>query len=210
MPTQCPGRNAGFRKRYPRVGLPSAPSCAPTPCDRINRDGVRSPSEPTEVLNVVQDDTVGFRLRSSFTFEATMPRAGFEPHHQTQGVNVPMCQSTMACRPTLLIARGPGQMFVTNGLNTAVVRPRLLRRPGEDRDPPAINSPSQHNPAGSAPFVMLGRSLAGTPIQGGNQPQPRFHPSHRHPPPVPPPTSSQKLPVTNHHSPATGSYAALP
>ena len=78
---------------------PGADLRTDAPRYRVYRHGVSDPGEPTDVLDEVQPDMVGFLLGCSFTFESAMARAGFELRHQTQGVNVPMYQTTMACRP---------------------------------------------------------------------------------------------------------------
>ena len=74
---------------------------------RVYRNGVPDPGEPTHVLDQVQPDMVGFLLGCSFTFESAMASAGFELRHQTQGVNVPMYQTTRVPEVCEITARNP-------------------------------------------------------------------------------------------------------
>ena len=55
--------------------------------------------EPTDVTPWWREDLVTFVIGCSFTFESALARAGVPVRHVEQGVNVPMCRTTTACRP---------------------------------------------------------------------------------------------------------------
>ena len=105
-PIPCPllertQRPASFE---PTHFAPGADLRTDAPRYRVYREGVQDPGEPTDVLEQVRDDMVGFLLGCSFTFEGAMARAGFELRHQTQDVNVPMYRTShgLPSRPARL------------------------------------------------------------------------------------------------------------
>ena len=66
---------------------------------RVFVDGQLQPDEPIDVLDLWQDDFVGFLIGCSFTFETALIRAGLPVRHIDQGRNVPMYRTSLACQP---------------------------------------------------------------------------------------------------------------
>jgi uncharacterized protein YcsI (UPF0317 family) len=67
------------------------------PCYRVFRDGVMT-EEKTSVEDLWSDDMVAFLLGCSFSFEKPLMDAGLEVRNITDGVNVPMYTTNIACR----------------------------------------------------------------------------------------------------------------
>ena len=76
---------------------------------RVWRDGELI-DEPTDILEHWRDDLVGFVIGCSFSFEEALLADGLEIRNVTQGVNVSMFRTSIACAPA-----GPfaGPMVVT-------------------------------------------------------------------------------------------------
>ncbi len=76
---------------------------------RVWRDGEMI-DEPTDILEHWRDDLVGFVIGCSFSFEEALLADGLEIRNVTQGVNVSMFRTSIACAPA-----GPfaGPMVVT-------------------------------------------------------------------------------------------------
>jgi len=55
--------------------------------------------EPHDVIRYWRDDLVAFMIGCSFTFENALLAAGVPVRHIEQGVNVPMYQTNIPCRP---------------------------------------------------------------------------------------------------------------
>ncbi|EAR61536.1 putative hydro-lyase [Neptuniibacter caesariensis] len=65
---------------------------------RIYRDGVLT-EEVQDVSEVWRDDLVTFVLGCSFSFEEALIADGLEVRNITEGVNVPMYRTNIACKP---------------------------------------------------------------------------------------------------------------
>jgi uncharacterized protein YcsI (UPF0317 family) len=68
------------------------------PAYRIFRDG-QLVEECTDIAALWRDDLVAFALGCSFSFEEALLSAGLEVRNITEGVNVPMYRSNIACTP---------------------------------------------------------------------------------------------------------------
>jgi uncharacterized protein YcsI (UPF0317 family) len=55
--------------------------------------------EPTNLIDIWQDDFVYFLIGCSFSFEQALISAGLELRHQTENVNVPMYKTNIMCKP---------------------------------------------------------------------------------------------------------------
>lgn len=65
---------------------------------------------PNNLMDVWQDDHVAFALGCSFSFEEALLAAGIEIRNITEGVNVPMYRTDIACQPAGVFA---GNMVVS-------------------------------------------------------------------------------------------------
>ena len=65
---------------------------------RVYRDGVMV-DDPTSVEDLWRDDLVAFLIGCSFSFESELIEAGIEMRHNTQGRNVSMYITNIACEP---------------------------------------------------------------------------------------------------------------
>ncbi|EED32665.1 conserved hypothetical protein [gamma proteobacterium NOR5-3] len=65
---------------------------------RVFRDGVLS-EERADIVDLWNDDLVSFALGCSFSFEEALIGAGLEVRNVTEGVNVPMYRTKIACEP---------------------------------------------------------------------------------------------------------------
>jgi uncharacterized protein YcsI (UPF0317 family) len=68
------------------------------PSYRVFRDGVLV-DELEDITGLWQDDLVTFALGCSFSFEEALLADGLEVRNVSEGVNVPMYRSNIACRP---------------------------------------------------------------------------------------------------------------
>jgi uncharacterized protein YcsI (UPF0317 family) len=66
---------------------------------RVFRDG-QCTDRPTNVTDIWRDEFAAFLIGCSFTFEAALLAAGLPVRHIEEGRNVPMYQTTRACRPS--------------------------------------------------------------------------------------------------------------
>jgi uncharacterized protein YcsI (UPF0317 family) len=66
---------------------------------RIWRDG-ELVEEPTDILGHWRDDLVGFVIGCSFSFEEALLADGLEIRNVSQGVNVSMYRTSLACAPS--------------------------------------------------------------------------------------------------------------
>jgi uncharacterized protein YcsI (UPF0317 family) len=82
----------------PRDSTPGADLRTDVPRYRVFRSGQLESREPTDIRNLWRDDLVGFLLGCSFTFENALVGAGLEVRHITQGCNVPMYRTSVACQ----------------------------------------------------------------------------------------------------------------
>ena len=105
-----------------------------------------------------------------------MARAGFELRHQTQGVNVPMYQTSMACRPAGAFA---GPMVVSMRPVQANRVPEVCeitaRYPSVHGAPRPRRRPRHHRHPGHQP-TRLGRPLGNPPRRGPSLLGLRRHP----------------------------------
>lgn len=83
----------------PRDVAPGADLRTDVPGYRVFRQGVPLADEPEDVTNWWTPDAVGFLLGCSFTFERALVEAGLEIRHQTEGCNVSMYRTNIACQP---------------------------------------------------------------------------------------------------------------
>ena len=81
----------------PRLMAPGADIRTDLPRYRVFRDGVMA-EEKTTVQDIWRDDFVSFLLGCSFSFEKPLLDAGLEVRNLTDGVNVPMYITNIACR----------------------------------------------------------------------------------------------------------------
>ncbi len=83
----------------PRTVLaPGADLRTDLPRYRVWRDGVLV-DEPTDVVELWDDDVVGFLIGCSFSFEAALLDAGVPVRNIEQGRNVSMYRTDVRCRP---------------------------------------------------------------------------------------------------------------
>ncbi len=91
-----------------------AASCADLRTDvpryRVFRHGVAEREEPCSIEHLWQDDSVGFLLGCSFTFEHALLAAGLTLRHLEQHRNVSMYRTNRLCKPT---GRFSGNMVVS-------------------------------------------------------------------------------------------------
>lgn len=67
---------------------------------RIFRDGVAQEQQRTDIVSLWdEEDSVGFLIGCSFTFENALVEAGLPVRHLELGRNVPMYRTNVACRP---------------------------------------------------------------------------------------------------------------
>jgi uncharacterized protein YcsI (UPF0317 family) len=83
----------------PGAVAPGADLRTDVPKYRVFRGGVPQADEPADIRSLWRDDFVAFLLGCSFTFENALTRAGLEVRHVTEGRNVPMYRTSVACRP---------------------------------------------------------------------------------------------------------------
>lgn len=68
------------------------------PCYRVYRNGGLA-AEPEDLRGMWREDSVGFLLGCSFTFENALLEAGLPVRHIEAGCNVPMYRTDRPCRP---------------------------------------------------------------------------------------------------------------
>jgi uncharacterized protein YcsI (UPF0317 family) len=83
----------------PRASAPGADLTTDVPRYRVFRSGRLEPREPTDIRDLWRDDSVGFLLGCSFTFDGALARAGLPPRHVVEGRNVPMYRTSLPCNP---------------------------------------------------------------------------------------------------------------
>lgn len=79
------------------------------PSYRVWKDG-ELVSEPTDIVDLWQDDFVSFLIGCSFTFEAALLAAGLPVRHIEQGTNVPMYRTNQPCET---VGRFRGNLVVS-------------------------------------------------------------------------------------------------
>lgn len=89
----------------PRLLAPEADIRLDVPRYLVYREG-RLDAQVVDLLNLWQDDMVGFLLGCSFTFESGLLAAGIPVRHIEENVNVPMFVTNISCRPAGLF-HGP-------------------------------------------------------------------------------------------------------
>jgi uncharacterized protein YcsI (UPF0317 family) len=82
----------------PRLVAPGADLRTDLPRYRVYKNG-ELVDEPTDLMSYWRDDSVGFLIGCSFTFENALLQAGLPVRHLEAGVNVPMFRTNLACRP---------------------------------------------------------------------------------------------------------------
>jgi uncharacterized protein YcsI (UPF0317 family) len=82
----------------PELCAPNADLRTDVPCYRLYRGG-ELVDEPDSIERHWRDDSVGFLLGCSFTFENALLLAGLPVRHIESGCNVPMYRTNMPCRP---------------------------------------------------------------------------------------------------------------
>ena len=93
----------------PRLVAPGANIATDIPRYRVWRDG-ECVDEPTDVTKYWRDDLVAFMLGCSFSFEGALVEAGVPVRHMELGLNVPMYQTNIPCKPA---GRLSGPMVVS-------------------------------------------------------------------------------------------------
>ena len=111
LPADAAGEFAGFCAANPKPcpllatsepGDPALPSLGDIdirydlPRYRVFENGHVS-DEPQDIAALWQDDFVTFALGCSFSFEEALLKAGLEVRNVTEGVNVPMYNTSVAC-----------------------------------------------------------------------------------------------------------------
>ncbi len=81
----------------PRLAAPGADLRFDLPGYRVYRDG-KLVGEPADLRDLWHDDSVGFLLGCSFTFEHALLQAGIPVRHIEAGCNVPMYRTGIPCR----------------------------------------------------------------------------------------------------------------
>lgn len=82
----------------PRSIAPGADICTDLPLYRIYRKG-KLVEETADIRSFWREDSVGFLIGCSFTFERAMLVAGLPVRHIEEGRNVPMYRTNRACTP---------------------------------------------------------------------------------------------------------------
>jgi uncharacterized protein YcsI (UPF0317 family) len=82
----------------PKLCAPGADIRTDVPRYCVYRHGERV-DEPSDIVNLWQNDWVGFLIGCSFTFESALLQAGLPIRHIEQGCNVPMYRTNIACQP---------------------------------------------------------------------------------------------------------------
>lgn len=93
----------------PKIIAPGADIRTDLPLYRIYRQGEMAEETPN-ILTHWRDDSVGFLIGCSFTFENAMLAAGLSLRHHELGVGVPMYVTNIACVPA---GRFSGPMVVS-------------------------------------------------------------------------------------------------
>jgi uncharacterized protein YcsI (UPF0317 family) len=93
----------------PRIVAPGADLRTDIPKYRIWKDG-RLAAEPANITEYWRDDLVAFLLGCSFSFEGALVEAGVPVRHMELGLNVPMYQTNIPCKPA---GRLSGPMVVS-------------------------------------------------------------------------------------------------
>jgi uncharacterized protein YcsI (UPF0317 family) len=128
----------------PRAVSPGADLRTDLPAYRVWRNG-ELVGEPTDIRRLWRDDLVSFVIGCSFTFESALLAARLPVRHIEQRVNVPMYNTSRACRPAgrfggpLVVSMRP----MTPGQAVAATRvcarfPRAHGVPVHFGDPAAI------------------------------------------------------------------------
>ena len=93
----------------PRLVAPGADLRTDIPKYRVWKDGQLA-AEPENILEYWRDDLVAFLLGCSFSFEGALLEAGVPVRHIELGLNVPMYQTNIPCKPA---GRLSGPMVVS-------------------------------------------------------------------------------------------------
>ena len=93
----------------PRLVAPGADLRTDIPKYRVWKDGHLA-AEPDNILEYWRDDLVAFLLGCSFSFEGALLEAGVPVRHIELGLNVPMYQTNIPCKPA---GRLSGPMVVS-------------------------------------------------------------------------------------------------
>lgn len=93
----------------PRIVAPGADLRTDLPRYRVWKDG-KLAAEPENIREYWRDDLVAFLLGCSFSFEGALLEAGVPVRHIELGLNVPMYQTNIPCRPA---GRLSGPMVVS-------------------------------------------------------------------------------------------------
>lgn len=94
----------------PLKAAPDADLRTDVPRYRVFRHGVAEREEPNSIDHLWQDDSVGFLLGCSFTFEYALLAAGLTLRHLEQHRNVSMYRTNCSCKPA---GRFSGEMVVS-------------------------------------------------------------------------------------------------
>lgn len=82
---------------HPLRAAPQADLRTDVPRYRVFRNGEAEADEPREIKHLWQDDSVGFLLGCSFTFEHALVAEGLQVRHLEEGRNVPMYRTNRPC-----------------------------------------------------------------------------------------------------------------
>jgi uncharacterized protein YcsI (UPF0317 family) len=93
----------------PRIVAPGADLRTDIPKYRVWKDG-KLAAEPENIREYWRDDLVAFLLGCSFSFEGALLEAGVPVRHIELGLNVPMYQTNIPCKPA---GRLSGPMVVS-------------------------------------------------------------------------------------------------
>ncbi len=83
---------------HPMRAAPRADLRTDVPRYRVFRNGQAELDEPREIGPLWREDSVGFLLGCSFTFEHALIKAGLPIRHVEQGRNVPMFSTNRPCK----------------------------------------------------------------------------------------------------------------
>ena len=122
------------------------------PLYRVWRDG-RLVGEVPDATDAWRDDLVAFLVGCSFTFEAALMAAGIDVRHVSAGSNVPMFETSVACRPAgrlhgnLVVSMRPVRADrVADAVRISARYPAVHGAPVHIGDPAGIGVADLHRP----------------------------------------------------------------
>ena len=129
----------------PKQVAPGADLRTDVPRYRVWIDGRAETVEPSDIRDRWRDDAVGFLLGCSFTFENALQRAGLDVRHVSEGRNVPMYRTQVACQPAgpfrgnLVVSMRPYRLDQVDEVRKITARyPQMHGAPVHVGDPSAL------------------------------------------------------------------------